>query len=165
MRKWLKKCTPPGIPLRGELSFLLLGNLCALLLSFGFLANYHTARMSLFDFIGGKRVLIEEAQIADFTELIHRTLWGFAVVALAMSGMILYHYFYYRQGSKSIYLMKRLPNPWERHLRALALPLAAILATVLLAVLIRFLYFVLYLLATPKECLPPQVWQQLWRLP
>ena len=37
-------------------------------------------------------------------------------------------------------------------------------ATVLLAAWMRVIYFALYLLATPKICLPDEVWQQLWRL-
>jgi hypothetical protein len=64
----------------------------------------------------------------------------------------------------SIYLMKRLPDPSERHRRALMLPLLAIAATVVLAILLRLIYFAVYLLATPKTCLPDEVWQQLWRL-
>lgn len=164
MRKFLIRHAPPGIPLRQEIYCFLIGHLCAFLLSLGFLANYLEARRMLFDHVNGKRLLIEGAVITDFPQLLRFTALGYFAVVCFMLGLILNHYIYYRQGSMSIYLMKRLPRPGERHLRALTLPLLAILLTVLVALILRFLYFTIYLLATPVECLPEQVWKQLWRL-
>ena len=155
--------TPPGIPLRRELSFLLGGYLLALLFSFQYLARYSEARGELFEYVAGLRVLREGAVIADFTLLMRHAAFGFFAVACALLGLAVFHYAYYRQGSMSIYLMKRLPRRRERHVRALAFPLCAIVLTGLAAFVLRFLYFVLYLLATPEGCLPAQVWQQFWR--
>lgn len=161
--KLRSRMTPPGIPLRREISFLLFGYLLALLFSFQYLARYVEARQDLFEWVAGRRVLREGAVIADFPILMRQATFGFFAVACALLGLAVFHYIYYRQGSMSIYLMKRLPRRAERHVRALAFPLSAVVLTGAAAFLLRFLYFVLYLCATPKGCLPAQVWQQFWR--
>lgn len=161
--KLFSRLTPPGIPLRRELSFLLGGYLLAFLFSCQYLARYSEARGELFEYVAGRRVLCEGAVITDFTVLMRFSTFGFFAVACALLGLAVFHYAYYRQESMSIYLMKRLPCRRERHVRALAFPLAAIVLTGAAAFLLRFLYFVLYLCATPDGCLPAQVWQQFWR--
>ena len=93
---------------------------------------------------------------------VYRILLVVAVVLVL--GFIVYHYLYYRQGSKSIYLMKRLPSKHELHKRAIALPMLAILGCLVAALIVMLLYFAIYMLATPKQCLLPNQWQKLWRL-
>ena len=164
MRKLLNRSTPPGVDARRELWQIILWMSLAGGFSLGTLASYLNARSELFETRAGRRYLIEGAVIADFNRLTGAYFQGFTLVILAILGLIAFHYTYYRRESMSIYLMKRLPNPAERHRRALTLPLCAAAATVVLAVLLRTAYFAVYLLATPKICLPDEVWQQLWRL-
>ena len=164
MRKFWNRCTPPGVDADKELRQIVLWLSLAAGFSLGTLANYLNARAELFETVAGQRYLIEGAVIEDFNRLTGAYFQGFTLLIPAILGLIIFHYTYYRRESMSIYLMKRLPNPTERHRRALTLPLLAIAAVAVLAVLMRMIYFTVYLLATPKTCLPDGVWQQLWRL-
>ena len=164
MRKFFSRCTPPGVDAAKECKHLILWLSLAAGLSLGTVIRYLNARADLFETVAGVRMLREGAVIADFHLLTGISFQGFVLLIPAILGLAVFHYAYYRRESMSIYLMKRLPDPAERHRRALTLPLLAIAATVLLAAWMRVIYFALYLLATPKICLPDEVWQQLWRL-
>lgn len=81
----------------------------------------------------------------------------FAFVLLAM-GMVLFavwNYLGFYRKSKSIYLMRRLPNRWEVPRRCLTLPLLTVLAGVLLSLLLALLFLPLYLTLPPQEAIPP----------
>jgi hypothetical protein len=164
MRNFLNRSTPPGVDARRELHQIILWLSLAGGFSLGTLVNYLNARAELFETRAGQRCLIDGAVIEDFTRMTGAYFQGFTLVTLAILGLIAFHYSYYRRESMSIYLMKRLPACGERHRRALTLPLLAVAATVVLAALLLTVYFAVYLLATPKICLPDEVWQQLWRL-
>ena len=161
---FLKKLVPPGMEYKPELRFYITGLICAGLYSLSFFIRYFDARYELYEHYDYKSVLIDGAKIADFSSLLGYALVGFAFLAVCMLGFIVYHYLYYRQGSKSIYLMKRLPSKLELHKRAIALPLLAILGCLVAALIVMLLYFAVYMLATPKQCLLPNQWQKLWRL-
>ena len=164
MRKFFSRCTPPGVDAARECRHLILWLSLAAGFSLGTLANYLNARADLYETVAGVRMLCEGAVIEDFNRLTGAYFQGFTLLIPAFLGLAVFHYTYYRRESMSIYLMKRLPDPAERHRRALTLPLLAVAATAVLAVLLRGIYFAVYLLATPKICLPDEVWQQLWRL-
>lgn len=164
MRKFLHRNTPPGVELKQELSALGLMLALAALFSLGFYGSYLSARSALFDWVWGKQYLIEGAVIADFQDLIGFWFSGFMMVAFYTVGLLVNHYSQYYRGSRSIYLMKRLPDRLERHRRVWTLPLLALAATAAVTLLLRLICFAVYLLATPTACLPPQVWQQLWRI-
>ena len=164
MNEFIKRNSPPGIRLKEEYCFFLIGNFTAVGIGFfGFLAAYLGAREELFVYQYGKRVLIDGAVIAPFRTMIMLHFPVFFFVALLMLGFILYHYAYYRQGSMSIYLMKRLPNHWELHRRALTLPCLAVLATLAAAAASILICFLIYLIATPKVCLPYEALLEIWR--
>ena len=164
MSKFFTRHTPPGVDPWQEIGAFLLGQVLSLFFSLQFFGHYQSARARLFHTVDGKRYLIEGAKIADFHDILGISLFGFGLVAVSMLGFAVYHYAYYRQGSMSIYLMKRLPDPAERHRRALTLPILAMLASALAALIVLLIYFVVYLLVTPKVCLPDEVWRQLWRI-
>lgn len=161
---FLKRNSPPGMSMKQELGFFLTGMIASLLDSFRFLLRYSFESQNLYEVIDRKRVLIKGAIMPDFITLLDRSLIGFGLVALCMIGFIIYHYAYYRQGSKSIYLMKRLPKRSELHRRALTVPLLAMLTSALTAFILLLLYFAIYMLATPAECLTPDQWQKIWRI-
>ena len=164
MIKFFTRHTPPGIEVRQELGLFLLSQVLSLFFSLQFLAHYQNERARLFQTVDGKRYLIEGAKIADFHDILGISLYGFGLAAVAMLGFAVYHYAYYRQGSMSIYLMKRLPTPAERHRRAWTLPVLAMATCILAALAVLFVYLAIYLLATPKACLPDGVWRQLRRI-
>lgn len=148
------RIVPPGIDLKKEKNFFVAGMVCAALYSLSFLISYVVAFGMLF----------EGEKIASFKSLLGNSLAGFVLLAMCMPGFIIYHYLYFRQGSKSIYLMKRLPHRTEIHKRALSLPVLAMLASLLAAFAIMMIYFAFYMLVTPNEYLPPNQWLELWRI-
>ena len=58
--------------------------------------------------------------------------------------------------------MRRLPDPWELHRRCLTLPLLAAGLSLLCGAAFFFLYFGIYLAATPAQSLAPGQWQKIW---
>lgn len=154
----LSRHAPPGIDLEPEKWVFGIGTVAALFYSFGFFSRYQTAVNALYRRVGGvgssERVLIEGAVMPRFSSLLGDFWLGFAILAACMLGMIIYHYAYHRQGSRSIYLMKRLPNRWELHRRCLTIPVAAALICALSVLLLTAVYFAVYMLATPSQCLP-----------
>jgi hypothetical protein len=157
---------PPGYDLHPEWTVFLLSLLGAWLYNLTFYLHYGAARDALYgyDAIREERFLIEGARIAPFREVLSHSLAGFAVAAAILLCFVIGHYLSYRQGSRSIYLMRRLPKSFERHRRAWTLPLLACLAFALCALLLLLLHLCFYLVFTPNQCLPPQGWQNLWGL-
>jgi len=125
------------------------------------LIQYFTELSNLYRYREGKRWLDESMTMPDFAEIFVRFPIGFSILAVCMLGFVIYHYVYYYRGSKSIYLMRRLPNRFEIHRRAWTYPLCVILLCVVCVVVLFWLFFGLYLWITPNACLMPG---QLWRL-
>ena len=76
------------------------------------------------------------------------------MVYIVMAAVAVMFYFYHYEGSRSIYTMKRLPNPWELWRRCLAVPLCTIVLCAVLALLLLGIYYLVYLHCTPAGCLP-----------
>lgn len=155
MNEFFKRNSPPGIDLRQEWRAFLIGNIASVIVSFfAFLAKYIEARDLLFVYEIDRKILKEGAIIAPFSSLFSFYFLGFFFVACIFLGYVVYHYSYFRQDSMSIYLMKRLPDKRELHRRALTVPVLAVLATIGVALAAVLFYFIIYILATPKACLP-----------
>lgn len=154
--KMLEKYTPPGIAFADEFKLCLIGWSAAIGWSVSYLAKYATARANLFEYSLKGPVLQEGAVITSFYDLVHEGLDsfdGFLMFYLVMLGILVYHYIYYYQGSKSIYLMCRLTDKWEIHRRNITLPLAMIGMGVVTKLALWMLYYGIYLACTPPECL------------
>ncbi len=162
MKENWQRHLPPGIDWRRERKWLLWGGVAASGYSLGFLIAYRRCYAQLFLWDGGKKLLDTSAVMPDFAQVLDGSLAGFLILALCMVALAAYHYAYHYQDGKSIYLMKRLPDGWELHRRCLTLPLLGAIASVCAALLLLLLYFAVYLVFTPKACLPPQQWQNLW---
>ncbi len=163
----LKRFSPPGMELKSELACFFTGMGCSTLYSMLFLTRYARERRALFDPYGTGS-LIDGAVMPDFHLLLglqsteENILIGFAISAVIMLSFIIFRYMYYRQGSKSIYLMKRLPARFEIHKRALVLPITAAFCFAAAAFFVILLYFAIYMLATPNACIQPGQWGRLW---
>ena len=102
-------------------------------------------------------VVREGVMMQDFWQLLHvdfDSLDGFLLFYMVMLGLMVYHYLYYYQDSKSIYLMRRLPDRWEMHRRNVVLPLAAIVIGFLTEMVVLLLYYGIYVICTPTQCMP-----------
>lgn len=154
----LSRYAPPGTNIRQEIKVLCIGLFCA-----GFCAvlvygiALHQAYADLFEpsYSGVERVLRPDAVMLPFDVLLHRGLWLFYLLALcALANAVLLHLSYYTGGSKSIYLMRRLPQRWELIRRAITLPLLGAATCLLSALALRLLFLGVYYLITPPQCLP-----------
>lgn len=158
----LQRLVPPGVDARQELRWLLGGWALSFVYSLGFVIRMVQERSMLYRVAGSGRVLRTGVAMPDFAGLLGRHLYGFLIVALCMLAIVAYHYLYHRQGSKSIYTMRRLPDGMELHRRCWTLPVLMALASLLAAFVLLMIYYVAYMLVTPKSCLTPGQWQKLW---
>lgn len=163
MEEYFIKNLPPGMNLAEERNFVKIGLVLSGLISFLDVIVYFTELSNLYQYRAGRRILDVTRKMSDFAEIFQRFPIGFAILAVCMLGFAVYHYVYYYRGSKSIYLMRRLPNRWEIHRRAWSYPLRVILLCVLCVVVLFWLYFGLYLWITPNECIVPGQLYRLWR--
>lgn len=130
-----------------------------------FLARYWSARSELFVVKNGRRVLSEGRMMPDLPEIIGISFLGLWAVLLWAAVTAALHYAgHYREGSRPVYLMRRLPDRWEYHRRCLAIPGAAALLAAVLIPAFLMLFYVIYMNCTPAACLPPDQWQKIWRV-
>ena len=158
----LKRYVPAGQSPGAEVRTFLVGLVAAALYSMIYLIRYFTAREELYEWTRKGWQLREGAVMADFSDLMAGMMLGLVAVALWQVGIAIYHYIYHYQDTKSIYTMRRLPNPWELHRRCLALPAAGVLICGVAALVLILIYFWVYMGCTPQECLTPGQWQKFW---
>ena len=164
MRRELWWWVPAGVDLRQEAKWIGGGLGISFLYSLTFFASYANENRALYWVRGSEKVLRDGAVMADFKAVLGNSLVGFWVVALCMAALLVYHIVYHYQGSKSIYLMRRLPSRRELWRRCVALPLLAALLSLCLAMTALVLYYMFYMASTPEACLTPGQWQKLWGL-
>lgn len=162
----LSRHVPPGLEPRPQLRVLSWGLALSLGYSAFFFGRFADAKDMLYtgNGLSGKRRLLPGAIMEDFAFLLDGALDGFLVSALCMLAFGVYYYLYHHQGSKSVYLMRRLPQPWERHRRCLALPLSCACLALLAAFFVLLAYYWYYMVNTPAQCLQPGQWQKIWRI-
>ena len=157
--RWLNRNTPFGYPWKGTLTMVGWSGIIAFLGSLTFFVAYSDAYERMRDvYIRNEWVLREGATMVPFVELLGNRLMSFHVLSLAMIGLAAIHYSYHYQGSKSIYLMKRLPDRWDLWRRCFTLPVVLALASEAAAVVMRVFCFAIYMMITPEEALIPGQW-------
>ncbi|MBR5423901.1 MAG: hypothetical protein IK108_07815 [Clostridia bacterium] len=165
MKKLIQWLSPPGMNVKAEKPLTVICLiLSALWETLSFLSNYTYERDALFTVRNGKRMLLQGAEISDFASLDFGMVWGFYATILIIAGFTVFRLAYFYQGSKSIYLMRRLPQKGETAKRVLALPALWIAGTALIMLLFTGLMAAVYLLATPKGCLPAQPFKDVWEV-
>ncbi len=164
---------PPGLNWEKELLWVRWGLICTVVLtSILFLLRCTEAVSYLYEYkwaatTGGAYELIgrglkEGAMMPGISTLFDGTRTGFVLVGLLPVILAIWHYRYYRQGTMSIYVMKRLPDRREFHRRNLSLPLLMMGAVLAAMVLMELAHYGFYLLVTPKGCLPAGHWTGFW---
>lgn len=151
----LSRLAPPGTAIKEEIRRLCVGLAgatgCAVLI-YG--VNYRNAYDLLFDRYGVDRVLRPDAVMPSFDALSWGSLTFFYFVALgSLAAAIFHHFSFYSGGSKSIYLMRRLPQRWELLRRDITLPIAGAAISLLAALLLKLLFMGVYYFVTPEQCL------------
>lgn len=163
MRSKLAKYAPPGYDYTFDKNFYFVGLGLATSFSFSYLLRFGEAKSSLYIYdLEGKKLKVG-AIMPDFTELFQGSLWGYWVLAFAMLLFIALRYASYYQHSKSIYLMKRLPDRLDMHRRCIIVPVIAAISCTVIAFLVLLLCFGHYLIFTPDACFTPGQWAKIWR--
>ena len=161
IKKSIEHSVPPGANTAIIPRFMMIGYIISTLFSFSFWHRYFEKYWELF-ITENKVTVLSGVMMTDFAELYEGSMLVFAMFMLFSLVFAVHYYSYYHQGSKSIYLMKRLPKGFERHRRALTLPILVCAAFFILAVITTLVYFGLYMLITPNECILPAQWHKLW---
>ena len=143
-------------PMQGGIFMLVVATLRAVV---ELMDNYLSARDRLFETVRVSmtlvyRELIPGAIIRPFSSLIQSSLDFFPWFWAFMLWEVIDCYLYHRKETKSIYLMRRLPDKWELHRRCWGRPLIYVVGSILLMAVILLFYYAVYLVFTPKECLP-----------
>ncbi|MBR2370400.1 MAG: hypothetical protein IKA82_00100 [Clostridia bacterium] len=146
--------SPPGMSLRSEAVFLAVGNIVGFLYSLGFIVRYFQERATLFKYDKALGYILKEgAKIEPFVELLEDAFVIFLITAVASLSFIIMRYAYFHQGSKSVYLMKRLPDPTLRHKMSIKAPVLYCLLTLGAMLACFLLYLAIYYLFTPTQCM------------
>lgn len=156
-----EKYTPPGIQFNRQLRACFYGLGAAVVWSLSYLVKYMGAYEKLYTYRMTEKVLIEGAVMTDFHVLIEDGFGcfdAFLIFYLVMCALAVYYYLSYYQGSKAIYLMRRLPDRWELYRRCITLPFVMLVLGVVTQIALWMLYYGIYLSCTPEQCLP--VWYQ-----
>ena len=123
------------------------------------LSHYWNARSRLFILKNGVQILREEAEMPVLSLILGSgflPLW--TLVGAAICTIFAHYAGHYREGSRPVYLMRRLPDRWEYHRRCLAIPGTALLASLVIMALSLWAFWGIYMTFTPAQCLPPDPW-------
>ena len=135
-----EKHTPPGFDWEMERGLFIAALVISCLWSLGFFFRFSDAAH-----------YVEDTPVPYFYEVLGNALFCFPIAIAFMLVSIALNYAHFHSGSKSIYLMRRLPDPWERHRRCLMVPLWSALITLLAAILLFFIYYGVYMLWITKH--------------
>ena len=150
---WMENYAPPGIQLSKEMNYwkLVMAICTCWCLQFPF--RYVQELNGLYEIRAGKKYLMDNVFMPGF-ELISMGLFEVFSIAIAFSVcMLVYHYNYHNQGSRIMYLMRRLPNKWEVHIRCITLPVITVVISVVYMHMLRMIFYAIYILCTPPQCL------------
>ncbi len=161
----LNNLTPLGIEAKKEIKLITAWLIVAVLYSIPVIFRYRNLYNGLFWSTGTyTKTLIPYATMVPMNQVLGTHMIGFVFMVFYMIGLAVFHYAYHHQGSKSIYLMKRLPDKNEFHRRCLTLPLLGIVVAIITGLLLFFIYLSIYLLVTPEQCIVDGYLQNIWRI-
>lgn len=164
MKALMKRYSPPGMPVKGDTVTVCVCMIFSVLWSaVSFLEEYFWDRSFLFSTVGDPGGFYMIRYMTEFHSLTAGKFYPFAVTATVILLFIPFRYAYFFRGSKSVYLIKRLPEKAPLAKRVLVIPLAELLLCGATAFGILLICYAVYMLATPAECLPPDQWKLLWR--
>lgn len=153
--RWIEGRVPPGLDWRTERSWVVWGLILGTLWSaIVFWSRLDNARDRLYDWVGGQRVLVESRTIDPFPELLDQAMAGFLLGMALTIPLACYHYAYHYLGSRSIYLMRRLPDGGRTLRRQVwTVPLRWMVACIAAAAALSVLCWAAWRLITPAQTL------------
>lgn len=149
-----EKFFPPGYKYEWERNSAVLLFGIGVALSLQFFGRLHQAAEVLYEYTDRGRMIREDAAAASFWQLVTGH-WGlFVPLVLFLTVMTIYHYIYYYRGTRSIYLMRRLPRRGVVFKSCVTGPLIGLGMAIVILAPLYLLYYGIYLLVIPGECLP-----------
>lgn len=152
----IEKYYPPGYEYQWELAVTAGLTLIAVCISMYFFIRLGKAfiGLSYYDPVSAARLLRPDAAIEPF-HIITGGIWQiFWLPALSQGAIAVSHYCYYYRDTRSIYLMRRLPERGLLIRSCLVAPLLCLGMLVLVMAVLWLLYLGCYFLAVPAQCLP-----------
>lgn len=137
MKKWLEKLVPPGMKLGGPIGVI------GVLLVFSTCWSTMVFRSNHWDDVlatcywgfENEYWLKERYEMPEFAPMLRGCFDILIFYALVMVIMVVFNYRYHYRESKSIYLMKRLPNQWELYKRCIGFPILGIICAGIVALM------------------------------
>ena len=166
----IQRLLPPNVPSENCLSGMIAISILSAVISIDlFFSSLHEKLNELYIFSpNGVRhfspeVLYHHRKMAPFGEVLGSSLVPMLVLALIalLSAILLYASFY--QGSRSIYLMRRLSDKSELRRRVWTVPLLWAGAALLLTVALFWIFYGSYMLKTPSEVLENHQLLRFWQ--
>lgn len=129
-----------------------------------------SARSILYRTRGSRRELIDGATAPDYGGLVAGDGFIGTFPLLLLTGLLLLglalvcvkNYRDLSQGSRAIWLMRRLPDRWELPRRCCGLPLLGMAAALVLFLIVVLVFYFVYLWLIPEPCRAPDQWHRLW---
>jgi len=179
MKKKLYKYAPPGVDIKTELKFMFGILICVIVVfSLWYSYNFSSAYEKLcadenfskeyssihYDY----RVLepIVKPIMPDFLDIIDVMKMPHFFLFFSIGNFLffsIYHYSVYYKGSKSVYLMRRLPNRSPMLRQIFVVPVISGCAYLVTLIVLFFVFIMCYLLFTPEDCLLINQWEKIWR--
>ena len=154
--KFVTDHLPIGYSREHESNILALTITAAMIIStVSFLISYVPARADLFKTAyNGSRYMISGAIMEDFVDVLGSIPSIFLTFALiCLIAQTYSHYAHHKNGSNAIYTMKRLADERELARRCVTLPLIEAAIILVSAVVMIAVFYIIYMLATPDECI------------
>lgn len=160
----LKKLAPPGFNLAADLGIYAFGLGISFMISLAYFIRLFDARSEyiVWSTVQGK-MINPDFEMPYFAELIEGVFAGFIFVALAaLLRSVSYRMYYSSGGSRTMYLISRLPDRWYLVKTCFTVPLLMAAASLITALVLIIIYYGIYLIATPEGYLLPGQWARLW---
>lgn len=110
----------------------------------------------------GNRLLKTGVKMTSFELLRERAFDLFLIFIFMLLVFSIYNFIYHYIGSKSIYTMRRLPQKFEFIKRCVTIPVIFIILSIASVFVLNFIYFGIYMLVVPEECLLSSA-KMMWR--
>ena len=150
----LQSYCPPGYDLTGEYRMFWIWLVFGCIYSMRFLLNYMNAYDHLFYRSAQGIMLNIHMKMPGFWTLLEESFDGLILGIVCLVYAVASHFHYYRKGSKSIYLMKRIADRkllWKTYIGTACIYGLIFFAT---GVILLATYYMIYRFVTPQMCLP-----------
>lgn len=146
MRKWLEKLLPLGMRPGGHIG--VLGGLLVFTVWWSMMVfrsnHWDDVLATCYRGFEDEYWLLEEYEMPEFLPMLRGCFDVFIIFGIVLLAMFAHNYRYHYSESKSIYLMRRLPNQWEIYKRCVGLPLLGLACAGFAAILLVVGFYMYY---------------------